>query len=315
MAGRILVIRGGAIGDFILTLPAIGLLRQNFPEAHIEILGYRHITSLAERRYYADATRSIEYGPLAGFFNPKADLDRDLSDYFGGFQQVVSYIYDPDQLFETSLRKAGVRNLISVSPKITDADHAASQLALPLQQMALWLEDPAAEFFPSPEDLQTATQWVEHRPDSRVLAVHPGSGGERKNWPLAAWQEFIAAEHRSARWEKILIVGGESDTPRLTALRSSLPADGIAFLESISLPVLGAVLGRSTLFVGHDSGISHLAAAAGARCLLMFGPTDPQIWAPANDHVAVLTAPAGDLSALDVAAVRRRVDEILQDVR
>lgn len=315
MAGRILVIRGGAIGDFILTLPAIGLLRESFPAAHIEILGYRHIASLAERRYYADATRSIEYAPLAGFFNPKSDLDPDLSEYFGGFHQVISYIYDPDQLFEKSLRKAGVKNLISVSPKIGDSDHAARQLALPLQQMALWLEDPAAEFFPSPEDLAIAKQWVESRQDSRVLAVHPGSGGERKNWPLPAWQEFLTAEHRTGRWDKILVVGGESDTPRLAALRRSLPSEGMTFLEGIPLPVLGAVLGRSSQFVGHDSGISHLAAAAGANCLLMFGPTDPQIWAPANDHVSVITAPGGDLSALDVAAVRRRVDEILQDVR
>ncbi len=145
--------------------------------------------------------------------------------------------------------------------------------------------------------------------------MHPGSGGERKNWPLAAWQDFLLSELQAMRWEKIFVVGGESDVPRLEALRRSLPVEGITFLEGIPLPVLGAVLGRSTLFVGHDSGISHLAAAAGARCLLMFGPTDPQVWAPANDHVSVLVAPGGDLSTLDVAAVRRRVDEILHDVR
>lgn len=315
MAGRILVIRGGAIGDFILTLPAIGLLRESFPEAHVEILGYRHITSLAERRYYADASRSIEYGPLAGFFNPKSDLDRDLSEYFSGFHQVISYIYDPDKLFESSLRKAGVKNLIAISPKLDDSDHAARQLALPLQQMALWLEDPAAEFFPAAEDLAQASQFLSPRPGSRVLAVHPGSGGERKNWPLSAWGEFLCAEQRSARWERIFVVGGEADIPRLETLRGALPSDGITFLERIPLPALGAVLGRSSLFVGHDSGISHLAAAAGAQCLLMFGPTDPRIWAPANEHVTVLRAPGGDLSALDVATVRRRVDEILHDVR
>ena len=76
--GKILVIRGGAIGDFILTLPAIGLLRENFPDCHLEILGYRHICSLAEKRHYANATRSIEYGPMAGFFNPKAARDAEL---------------------------------------------------------------------------------------------------------------------------------------------------------------------------------------------------------------------------------------------
>ncbi len=66
---RILVIRGGAIGDFILTLPAIKLLRDAFPSAHLEILGYKHIVALAEMSGYADAARSIEYGPLSSFFN------------------------------------------------------------------------------------------------------------------------------------------------------------------------------------------------------------------------------------------------------
>ena len=65
---RILVIRGGAIGDFILTLPALRALRDAYPRARIEILGYKHIVALAENRFYADAIRSVEYGPLSAFF-------------------------------------------------------------------------------------------------------------------------------------------------------------------------------------------------------------------------------------------------------
>ena len=57
---RILVIRGGAIGDFILTLPTLRALRDKFPQAAIEILGYKHIAAIAESRFYADAVRSIE---------------------------------------------------------------------------------------------------------------------------------------------------------------------------------------------------------------------------------------------------------------
>ena len=108
MSGRILVIRGGALGDFILTLPAIRLLRDNFRDCALHILGYRHIAILAEG-YYADSIRSIDYGPLAGFFNPKASLDPELCDYFAGFQQIVSYIYDPDGLFAGGLRRAGAQ--------------------------------------------------------------------------------------------------------------------------------------------------------------------------------------------------------------
>src|SRR5947209_10057729 len=96
---RILVIRGGALRDFILTLPAIRLLRENFPAARLEILGYKHIIALAEERFYADATRSIEYGAVSGFFSRNAPLDPELAEYFAGFQQIVSYLYDPDEIF------------------------------------------------------------------------------------------------------------------------------------------------------------------------------------------------------------------------
>src|SRR5215813_4895722 len=82
---RILVIRGGAIGDFILTLPALKALRDARPDAHIEILGYKHITAIAENRFYAQTVRSIEYGPLARFFADKLELPTELADYFARF--------------------------------------------------------------------------------------------------------------------------------------------------------------------------------------------------------------------------------------
>jgi heptosyltransferase-2 len=55
--------------------------------------------------------------------------------------------------------------------------------------------------------------------------------------------------------------------------------------------------------VGHDSGISHLAAAAGARCLLLFGKTDTAVWAPANASVTMLRAPAGEMPRLEIETV------------
>ena len=65
-----LVIRGGAIGDFVLTLPALRLIRESLPTAHVEVLGYRPMIDLALMAGYADAVRSIEYSAMAGFFAP-----------------------------------------------------------------------------------------------------------------------------------------------------------------------------------------------------------------------------------------------------
>src|SRR5258708_8488955 len=93
--GKILVIRGGAIGDFILTLPAIAALRAHFPEAQLEVLGYPHIVQLAVAGGLVAQVHSIEARSLAGFFSRGGSLARDLVDFFSGFHVHISYIYDP----------------------------------------------------------------------------------------------------------------------------------------------------------------------------------------------------------------------------
>ncbi len=101
--GRILVIRGGAIGDFILTLPAIAALRRQFPQAHLEVLGYPHIAQLALAGGLVNRVQSIEAGPLAGFFARGGRLAEDLVDYFSEFDLILSYLYDPDGIFRTNV--------------------------------------------------------------------------------------------------------------------------------------------------------------------------------------------------------------------
>ena len=300
---KILVIRGGAIGDFILTLPAIKLLRERFPEAQLEILGYQHIIALAEGRYYAHATRSIEYAGLASFFIPNAVLPVDLAVYFAGFQQVISYLYDPDGFFEANLKRAGVKHYLPAYRPIKASPeplHAARHLARPLESLALYLEPDQisqARLHPTVEDRAVAEEFL--RGTSKpVLAFHPGSGGQHKLWPLENWRALLD-ELRAADAVEIVLIGGEADGAQIEALRR--PGERVAW--NLPLPHLAAVLERCSGFVGHDSGISHLAAAAGTRSVVLFGPTDPAIWAPLGGQVTVLRAPEGDLSRIDVARV------------
>ncbi|MGC1482137.1 MAG: glycosyltransferase family 9 protein [Chthoniobacterales bacterium] len=310
---RILVIRGGAIGDFILTLPALALLRDAFPDAHVEILGTRHIIALAEGRYYADATRSIEYAPMAGFFNPKSELDPELCEYFASFGQVISYLFDPDDFFKGNLERAGVRNLLVADPRVGDQLHAAHHLAAPLQRLALFLENTAPDFFPTDEDLIAARARLP-ADSPTLIAVHPGSGDERKNWPVDRWSCLLARisdDHPNAH---ILIVGGEADTPSLDSLRATLSELPATFLVDLDLPVLGAVFSLCSAFLGHDSGVSHLAAATDCPSLLLFGPTDPAIWAPQNENVRVLTAAHGSISDISLDSAHAAAEALLQDV-
>src|SRR5881396_2593091 len=160
---RVLVIRGGAIGDFILTLPAIKALRDACPNAHIEILGYRHIAALAENRFYAQAVRSIEYGPLSSFFAKNSELPAELANYFASFDLIISYLFDPDRIFENNLRRCGVENLLCGPSRIVDkAGYAACQLARPIEEMGIRVVDLTEKVFPSIGDRQFARQFLQN---------------------------------------------------------------------------------------------------------------------------------------------------------
>ena len=84
----------------------------------------------------------------------------------------------------------------------------------------------------------------------------------------------------------------------------------VRFANNLPLPHLASMLDRS-IFIGHDSGISHLAAAAGANCILLFGPTNPDVWAPKNKNVRVLSAQSGRLSDLEIGSVHAAITEAL----
>ncbi|MDP9186773.1 MAG: glycosyltransferase family 9 protein [Verrucomicrobiota bacterium] len=298
---RILVIRGGAIGDFILTLPALKALRGAYPNAHIEILGYKHITALAENRFYAQRVRSIESALLSRFFAKDADLPPELAKYFAEFDLIMSYLYDPDSIFEDNLQRSGARKITRGPDKIDNRSHAVRQLAQPINELGVSISDFAPKLYPSSEDRHRAREFLAGLA-APIVAFHPGSGSEKKNWPLQNWIELGNDFLRNSAGS-LLIVSGEADEHQTQQLESVWQNPRVRFAKHLPLPDLAAVL-EETIFVGHDSGISHLAAAAGATCILLFGPTDPAIWAPLNDNAYVIQAPDGDLKRLDVDLVR-----------
>ena len=299
---RILVIRGGAIGDFILTLPALKALRDARPQAHMEILGYKHIAALAEKRFYAQAVRSIEYARLARFFARNSELPAELADYFASFDLIVSYLYDPDQIFETNLRRCGVENLICGPARIVEnAGHAARQLARPIEALGISVVDLAERIFPSVEDREFAREFLASKPQP-IIATHPGSGSQAKNWPLENWIGLFSPNRRFADFERMVVISGEADKAQTDQLEQEWNNRDVRFARNLPLPHLAALLERA-IFIGHDSGISHLAAAAGAKCIFLFGPTDPDVWAPKNDNVQIVRAPNAKLNDLSIEEV------------
>ena len=291
---KALVIRGGALGDFLLTLPVLAALREAEPEARLEVLAYPGIAALAKCGGLADDARSIEYGPLAGFFTRGAVLDPALREYFASFDLVISYLYDPDGFFADNLRASGVKRLVEGPPRVTGTSHAIDQLAAPLSALGLPLAGRAVRL-----EIERA------RVTTPEVFLHPGSGSAAKNWAPDHWRQLAGQWLAADPDVRLAIVGGEADAAALAPLRDLATDQRIRLLENLPLPELAAALGGGRLYLGHDTGISHLAAVMGTPSLLLFGPTDPGIWAPPHDHVRVLRAPDGNLDALSVDTVRQ----------
>ncbi|MGC8988812.1 MAG: glycosyltransferase family 9 protein, partial [Verrucomicrobiia bacterium] len=134
-----------------------------------------------------------------------------------------------------------------------------------------------------------------------AFAVHPGSGSARKNWPEVSWANLLdqLAKRTNCR---LLMIAGEAEGQRADRLASLWPKGRLKLARNLSLTRLAELLQSASAFVGHDSGITHLAAALGVPTLVLWGPTNPVVWRPLGEHVRLLANPGG-ISALEVEAV------------
>jgi len=321
---KILFIRGGAIGDFIITFPALEMLRAQWPDAHIEILGQASTTRLALHRRYAQAVRSVDQGGLALFFARRSSLNPEMISWFGEFDLVVSCFYDPDEIFLENLEACGLTRwekgdglppysdngrVLPIDPRVTSATPAAKHFCDPLVELGL--PEPAsyvshAHFLE--EDFHAADEILKSYDSKKLVLCHPGSGSLKKNWPLKKWAAFLDAFSSEMNLTPLILTG----PAELEHLGPDSPLMGdFPRLENLGLPTVAALLSRVGVYIGHDTGISHLAAAAGARCLLLFGCTDPAIWAPPGMNVRILHHPPS-LEDLPVDAVHLAAGQLLE---
>jgi ADP-heptose:LPS heptosyltransferase len=217
-------------------------------------------------------------------------VKQDRPPQIGSFDLAVSFLSDPDSTIAANLRAVGIPRVVSISPTVQGGQHASDHLARALD--ALGLPRPGSPVF---------IQVTKAPATQRQLAFHIGSGSEKKNWPLPCWNELIrsVAEH----FDDFLLVSGEADTNRLAAFKAHNQIPGLRVLHNENLRELANQLAASRVFIGHDSGVTHLAAAIGLPTIALFGQTDPKIWGPLGSQVRI------------VASVDRKMESILvQDV-
>ena len=287
-ANHILIIHQGAIGDFILSLPAIGSLRHNYPDASIEIWGHPHILRLVEKRFYADAISSINRREIAQCYNENAVLDAGLVGQFRQFDLIVIFGQRQEILLH-NLKKNEIKEFycINTFPQGEKSTHVIDYQLSQLSRLGFKISERIPRLFPSESDKKRASGlFTQNKVSEKTFKVvmHVGSGSRKKSWlPGSCAQlseKLIKDDHI-----KIIVPVGPADEKVVQEYFSLIKSDAIISFNNLSLNELAAVLQKCDLYVGNDSGITHLAAAVGIPVVALFGPTDPQVWGPRGDKV------------------------------
>ena len=249
---RRLVIRPGAIGDFIVSLPAIECLRTDYLEIWVPS---RHVSLVR----FADRVRSLASTglDLLGVAEPPAGL----LDQLRGFDSIVSWYGANRPDFRELFRQLNLPCVFY--PALPPEGSAVHATDFYLQQVR--------EFGEYRGDGVPRIPCTVRRADYAV--IHPFSGSPRKNWPLEKFRRLARELERSmpVQW-----CAGPDDPPLEGAIRID------------DLYDLACWLAGSRLYLGNDSGITHLAAAVGTPVLALFGPTDPNVWAPRGSNVRIV---------------------------
>jgi heptosyltransferase III len=309
---RLLIIRPGAIGDTLLTMPLLQSIRYHHPDLDIHFVGNPLVLPLLHAFALVDRSSNYDDSRWSYLFMPTTPPPLHPSRLYEELQQelqqcdtVIAWLQDDDGIVINNVRLQHVPHIIVASgrPPAHSHQHITDYLAHTLvHEWPIWQNWDAQKSWRPP----AAYNWqppsaINNRP---TIAIHPGSGGLNKCWPLSAFAQLIGL-----LWQRdisILLVGGPADEQRVEQLLDSLqPPAPTSLRVALSAPLLYVTqqLQHCHSYVGNDTGTTHLAALLGIPTIAVFGPSDPTIWHPIGPHVTILHEPVLEkLLPLDVLA-------------
>ena len=292
---RILFITLSNIGDAIMTTPALQLVHETFPAARVDIV--------CDPRSHDIFVHCPFRGEL--IFREKR---RGLRGTLQLIRRLRREVYD----LIVDVRTDGLAWLLRARRRLTkkrptaSLRHAVQQHAAVVAPLAgagppamrLWLDDAIRD---------KARLWVNELRAECILAIAPGANWPAKIWPPARFREL--ADRVADLVDGYVLVGSRDDRSLGAELAPGLKRPCLNLCGNTSLLEAGAVLELCTAFVGNDSGLGHLAAAAGTRTLTVFGPGDPVRYRPWGAHSVWVASPDRQITSLPsepaVAALRR----------
>ena len=286
---RNLLIRTGGLGDCILTLTVASCLRMIFPGSELHFLGTEtmlEVSSLAGL-CLSDGFHDMNTAGFSGLFTGN-EPSPFLRDYFSAYDTVYFFSAADPVLIERTVKTAGAGECIVRNPNPLDdwKGHITEYLLGIIPKNLL------------PNDFRykaVLPPLAAPEKQRKGLVIHPGSGSLKKNWPL---ERFVAVAE--AWGGDVTFILGPAEIER--GFISEIP-DCIPVLYPGSLAELADILKRAVLYLGNDSGVSHVASMCGARCVVLFGPTDPDVWRPVGDGVIVVGSCDGGMEGIGVGEV------------
>jgi heptosyltransferase-3 len=310
---KILVWHQGALGDLLLAGPALVAVSRALPEARFIGVGHPDIWRLLAGTLPLAAAWDSGEALWIGLYQEQGDLSPRLAQRLVGIDLALVFSPRPRPAFLARLTQGGVPQAVWLpSFPENDAGHVVTVQGRRLQELGI-----KEALVPLRLRLEAGGEEEgSFIPDDRLLVLAPGSGSPAKNWPLPRYYELA----RALTWEaglKVVWLAGPAEKPLLPYLQGLAAAQGQVVWVQEPLERVARLLARTHVYLGGDSGMTHLAAAAGARRVVaLFGPTDPRVWAPWGEQVSVLTPPGGagpnrSLTDLPAALVLEEVRRFL----
>jgi heptosyltransferase III len=299
---RGLIIFPGALGDLICLLPAIHALGRCYPAIEFELMARAELARFAVRRMPIAAGHSIDRREVALLFSQAGGDSQMARTFFSQFGRIDCFFAYDNEHWCSSLRRAA-RGKVSFYPfRPPGKGHVAGSYLRAIGAPVSRRLSSTIELVP--DDLLSAEKRLRAfglKPRHFILLL-PGSGSLRKNWGPEA---FALLAQRVWLIHGVLIVLGPAEAGLAPIFRKrSLPV-----ASNLELGELAGIARLARCFIGNDSGVSHLAAAAGARGLVIFGPTDPTRWRPLGAVKIIHKQPLESLSA---DSVSRALDKIVE---
>ena len=288
MARTVLIIHPGALGDILLALPAIRSIRNSFPRHDVVLLAQASAARLLLSCKEVDQIEFTE-GSVLTSLTAGMNVYDEVPPWLLHCDLAIAWVNDVQGGLQATFSQFGIPHLVT-SPHLREylCTHQSERFLETITSIVSAPDTPWSLQLP-PEVMVEADSRLVEVGISRVhplIIIHPGSGSRYKC--VAANRTADIVQWYRDRGTIPLIVGGPADVEQVAQLQQ-LCSDQLCVLQTFDLQLMAGIIARADLFIGHDSGLTHLAAALGVNTVALFGPTDPNRWAPRGRHVSVVT--------------------------